>query len=317
MSPSILQIVVLGIVQGATELLPVSSSAHVIAAERLMRLDPSSPEMTFLLIMLHAGTMTAMIAYFWESWKRSFFASAAQLRGALVRVGLATTATLCIGVPLILAVERFVLGGRPGADVELLFSNLPLVAASLAAAGALILVAGLRSRAPEEPPRPSASAGSSVPIGPAIWIGAVHGAHRTVPGAFTVRVDDIDGDAAGSPEARLRGIQLRARGRDHSAPDRPRAAQVLQGPGGGARDRRCRGSRDAGAPRDGLQLRRRAPRASLAFGLAGKGPLALFRDLLFRGGRRDLRARADGVLGHGRPPHARDIDRRRARPGGG
>jgi undecaprenyl-diphosphatase len=175
MSPSILQIVVLGIVQGAAELLPVSSSAHVIAAEKLMRLDPSSPEMTFLLIMLHAGTMAAMIAYFWESWKRSFFASAAQFWDALVRVGLATAATLCIGVPLILGVERGVLGGRPGADVERLFSNLPLVAASLAAAGAIILVAGLRSRSPEQPPAPSAPAGSSVPIGPAIWIGAVQG----------------------------------------------------------------------------------------------------------------------------------------------
>jgi undecaprenyl-diphosphatase len=175
MSPSILQIVVLGIVQGAAELLPVSSSAHVIAAEKLMRLDPSSPEMTFLLIMLHAGTMAAMIAYFWESWRRSFFASAAQFRDALVRVGLATAATLAIGVPLVLAVEQVVLGGGPGADVERLFSNLPLVAASLAAAGTLILVAGLRSRSPENPPASSAPSGSSVPVGPAIWIGAVQG----------------------------------------------------------------------------------------------------------------------------------------------
>ena len=44
MPPTLLQIILLGIVQGAAELLPVSSSAHVIAAERLMRLDPSSPE---------------------------------------------------------------------------------------------------------------------------------------------------------------------------------------------------------------------------------------------------------------------------------
>jgi undecaprenyl-diphosphatase len=55
MSPSLLQIVVLGIVQGATELLPVSSSAHVIVAERIMHLDPSSPEMTFLLACCTPG----------------------------------------------------------------------------------------------------------------------------------------------------------------------------------------------------------------------------------------------------------------------
>ena len=54
---SLLQVVLLGIVQGAAELLPVSSSAHVIVAEKLMGIDPSSPEATFLLVMLHTGTM--------------------------------------------------------------------------------------------------------------------------------------------------------------------------------------------------------------------------------------------------------------------
>ena len=49
----VLQIMILAVVQGLTELLPVSSSAHVIVAERLMGLDPGSPEMTFLLVMLH------------------------------------------------------------------------------------------------------------------------------------------------------------------------------------------------------------------------------------------------------------------------
>lgn len=45
------QILILAVVQGAAELLPVSSSAHVIVAEKLMRLDPTSPEMTLLLVM--------------------------------------------------------------------------------------------------------------------------------------------------------------------------------------------------------------------------------------------------------------------------
>jgi|SRR5208283_1554627 len=172
MSPSLLQIVVLGIVQGATELLPVSSSAHVIAAERLMRLDPSSPEMTFILVMLHTGTMAAMIAYFWESWKRSFFSSAAQFRDAIARVAVATAATLCVGGPVILAIERVVLRARPGAEIEQLFSNLPLIACALAAAGAFIIAAGLRARSPGAPPPVPSGA---VPFRPAVWIGAVQG----------------------------------------------------------------------------------------------------------------------------------------------
>ena len=40
-----LHIVVLAVVQGLTELLPVSSSAHAVVAEKLLGLDPSSPPM--------------------------------------------------------------------------------------------------------------------------------------------------------------------------------------------------------------------------------------------------------------------------------
>ena len=72
------QILILALIQGACELLPVSSSAHVIVAEKLMGLDPSSPEMTMLLVMLHTGTMFAVIVYFWKGWQRDYFASTGQ-----------------------------------------------------------------------------------------------------------------------------------------------------------------------------------------------------------------------------------------------
>ena len=66
----ILKVILLAIVQGLAELLPVSSSAHVVVAEKLMHLDPSSPQMTLLLVMLHTGTMFAVIVYFWKTWLR-------------------------------------------------------------------------------------------------------------------------------------------------------------------------------------------------------------------------------------------------------
>jgi undecaprenyl-diphosphatase len=173
--PSLLQIILLGIVQGAAELLPVSSSAHVIAAERLMRLDPSSPEMTYLMVMLHAGTMVAMVAYFWGAWRRSFFASMAVFRDFAARAALATAATALVGYPLQALVVRLVLHGRPGAQVEDLFSNLPLMAACLAAAGVLIVAAGLRTRPAGPEARAAAPSGDAIPTGAAIWIGAVQG----------------------------------------------------------------------------------------------------------------------------------------------
>jgi undecaprenyl-diphosphatase len=64
-----LYILILAIVQGLAELLPVSSSAHVAITEKLLGLDPSSPPMTLLLVMLHTGTMFAVIVYFWRQWR--------------------------------------------------------------------------------------------------------------------------------------------------------------------------------------------------------------------------------------------------------
>ena len=72
---SIWQILLLAIIQGAAELLPVSSSAHVIVAEKLMGLDPNTPEKFLLLVMLHTGTMFAVIVYFWRSWRDNYFRS--------------------------------------------------------------------------------------------------------------------------------------------------------------------------------------------------------------------------------------------------
>jgi undecaprenyl pyrophosphate phosphatase UppP len=90
---SIPKILILAMVQGAAELLPVSSSAHVIVAEKLMGLDPTLPAMTLLLVMLHTGTMLAVIVYFWSSWKQNFFSSKEALGETIKSIVLATVAT--------------------------------------------------------------------------------------------------------------------------------------------------------------------------------------------------------------------------------
>ena len=60
----LLHVILLAIVQGLAELLPVSSSAHVIVAEKLMGMDATTPATTLLLVMLHTGTMFAVIVLF-------------------------------------------------------------------------------------------------------------------------------------------------------------------------------------------------------------------------------------------------------------
>src|SRR5579872_3662091 len=103
---TLLKVIVLAVVQGLAELLPVSSSAHVVVAEKLMGLDPSDPRMTLLLVMLHTGTMFAVIAYFWKQWKQTYFASADAFKRVAIRVIWATLLTGVIGLVLKKIVEK-------------------------------------------------------------------------------------------------------------------------------------------------------------------------------------------------------------------
>jgi len=160
----LLQILVLAIVQGAAELLPVSSSAHVIVAEKLMGLDPTAPRMTLLLVMLHTGTMFAVIVYFWKSWRASYFSSLQAFRYNALRIALATVLTGLVGLLLLQAIKHAVAGASPDFEIETLFGNSRLMAAALAAAGVLIIVS---SRFP--------AGDAAVSLHGAAWIGAVQG----------------------------------------------------------------------------------------------------------------------------------------------
>ena len=62
---SILEAVVLGLVQGLGEFLPISSSAHLILAPWIFGWrDPGLS----LDVSLHLGTLVAVLAYFWQDW---------------------------------------------------------------------------------------------------------------------------------------------------------------------------------------------------------------------------------------------------------
>lgn len=167
---SLLNILILGVVQGLAELLPVSSSAHVVVAEKLLGLDPSSPPMTLLLVMLHTGTMFAVIVYFWRSWRASYFRTAAAFKQFVALIVLATALTGLIGGGVALLMERTVLRGVPHAQVEDLFDHLELIAPALAAVGVLIIIAGLRERR-----RAAQSAAGDLSAREAGIIGAVQG----------------------------------------------------------------------------------------------------------------------------------------------
>jgi undecaprenyl-diphosphatase len=66
----IIQAVVLGIVQGLTEFIPISSSAHLIIVPWLFGWnDPVLDSLPFD-VSLHLGTLLAVLAFFWKDWVR-------------------------------------------------------------------------------------------------------------------------------------------------------------------------------------------------------------------------------------------------------
>ena len=166
---SLFKIVILAIIQGLAELLPVSSSAHVVVAERIMGLDASSPQMTLMLVMLHTGTMFAVIVYFWRQWRRTYFRSSGAFSLIAVRLIWATILTGVVGVIMMKVIEHTLLSDVPHAQIEDMFNHLEWIWPALAAAGVLILAAGIFTRDEMIDDRREPSLSQSG------WIGAVQG----------------------------------------------------------------------------------------------------------------------------------------------
>ena len=159
-------ILVLAIVQGVCELLPISSSAHVIMAEKLMGLDPTSPEMTLLLVMLHTGTMFAVIVYFWKSWKERYFASATIFWQFAKLVSVATVCTGIIGFTLMKLIEKVIFHGSAHAEIEHLFGNAYVIATGLAIVGVMIIISAKHE---------SIDTSKDLGVRESAWIGIVQG----------------------------------------------------------------------------------------------------------------------------------------------
>lgn len=123
--------ILLGLIQGLTEFLPVSSSGHLAIVQQYLP-DFAQPGLLFD-VLLHAATMAAVVLYFrndlWALLRCCRPGGNAADQRLLLMLVLASVPTAIIGLAMKDSVEQ-------------LFENMPVVGAMLMVTGAILLIAG-------------------------------------------------------------------------------------------------------------------------------------------------------------------------------
>ena len=77
----LVQAILLGVVQGLTEFLPVSSSGHLLLGQYFLGMDQDRFGLTFD-ASIHTGTVLAVVSFFWRDLLRMAAAFGGSLRGS-------------------------------------------------------------------------------------------------------------------------------------------------------------------------------------------------------------------------------------------
>jgi len=137
-----LQAVLIAILQGATELFPVSSLGHAVVLPALMKsgINQNSPEFLPFLVFLHLGTAIALLTYFWRDWWMLFLGVVGLAEEIMVQESRRVFRLIVIAtIPAVIAgfiLEKFVRG---------LFGT-PVIAAAFLVVNGLLLLFGERLR---------------------------------------------------------------------------------------------------------------------------------------------------------------------------
>ena len=144
---SILQAIILGIIQGITEFIPISSSAHLIVVPWFFGWeDPGLNSLAFD-VALHLGTLLAVLLFFYADWVRLIHAAIASIRER--KIGADPDRRLAW--PLVIGcIPGAIIGALAESKIEHLFhepnqphqtSAMIAIAVMLALAGAIMLLA--------------------------------------------------------------------------------------------------------------------------------------------------------------------------------
>ena len=137
-----IQAILIAILQGATELFPVSSLGHAVVLPALLQSGIDQRAAAFLpfVVMLHLGTAIALLCFFWRDWWMLFLGCIGRAEPLMVRESRRVTLLIIIAtLPAALTgllLERYIRG---------LFAS-PIVAASFLVVNGLLLLSGERLR---------------------------------------------------------------------------------------------------------------------------------------------------------------------------
>ncbi|MBZ9571077.1 undecaprenyl-diphosphatase UppP [Methanobrevibacter sp. TMH8] len=137
----ILQAIIVGIVQGLTEFLPVSSSAHLIFAQELLGIN--QPGLAFD-VLLHLGTLFAVVCYFFKDiveMIKAFFSSITDIfRGRFKQEFKSNQYKKLSWMVLIGTIPAGIIGLAFDSQIEAAFSSITIPAFFLLVTGVLLYV---------------------------------------------------------------------------------------------------------------------------------------------------------------------------------
>ncbi len=187
----VLQALIMGIVQGLTEFLPISSSGHLIVVPFLFGwTDPFITSLAFS-VMLHIGTLAALLVYFRADWVRLVPAGLAAIRDRSLRADPdRRLAWLLIAATIPAALAGYLLSDL----IETAFRDVGLVVVTLVVGAAILWAAdrwGGRTKGVEDVTFPIAGA-----IGAAQALALVPGISRSGISISASRLAGLDREAA-------------------------------------------------------------------------------------------------------------------------
>ncbi|MCL1791830.1 MAG: undecaprenyl-diphosphatase UppP [Peptococcaceae bacterium] len=190
---SFFEAIILGLIQGLGEFLPISSSGHLVMVSEIFGFN--TPGITFD-VALHIGTLTAVVAYFWRDWLKLFRGAGQGLHRLVTRSRDRMTGEVAVQERLF---WLLVVGSIPAALAGFFWDdffdslNTPVVAVMLIVFGVVLFWA---DKAPQKRPVESISLKDTVLIGLAQAVALVPGVSRSGATMTMARVLRLSREAA-------------------------------------------------------------------------------------------------------------------------